>query len=117
MEKVNLGVKSESTVIDWLADDIVLIADNIELAHKQITELQRQAAKAGLWISFEKTQCLTSIKNTPQYLKINTNTIAKTCIEYLGEWITQNNSEKIALENRLHKIKSSYNITKNLYPG
>ena len=115
---VQLRRKPNKITIDCLAfaDDMALITDSLENAQKQIIELQKQAIKIGLQISFEKTQFMTNISDAPQSLKIHNNTISKTnCFKYLGEWITSNAKEKIAIENRVHKMERAFHMTKNTY--
>ena len=115
---ISLGRNPNKITIDCLAfaDDMALITDSLENAQKQIKELQKQAAKVGLQISFEKTQFMTNISDAPQNLKIHTNTISKTnCFKYLGELITNNTKEKIAIESRIQKMERAFCMTKNTY--
>ncbi|MGP1928033.1 MAG: hypothetical protein ACTS84_04245, partial [Arsenophonus sp. NC-LC2-MAG3] len=48
------------------ADDIALVAETCDESKEQAHELQKQAAKISLRISFEKTKIMTNIKNPPK---------------------------------------------------
>lgn len=115
---ISIGRTPNKITVDCLAfaDDMALITDSLDNAQEQVKELQKQAAKVGLQISFEKTQFMSNISGAPQNLKIHNNTISKTnCFKYLGEWITNNTKEKIAIETRIHKMERAFYMTKNTY--
>lgn len=115
---VRLGHTNKKLVVDCLAfaDDLAIFADTVDTAKKQINQLQAQATKAGLHISFEKTQFITNIKEAPRQLEVNGGRIKHVeKFKYLGEWIEPNLSEREAFTSRLNKIETAYHLTKNVY--
>ena len=113
-----LGPKLKGITLYCLAfaDDMALIAKNIADAQKQLQVLQEQAAKIGLQISFEKTKFMTDIKTAPHEIKIGNNKVSRVKeFKYLGEWITENGNERKALESRLQKMETAFQLTKNIY--
>lgn len=113
-----LGPKLKGIELDCLAfaDDMALIAKDISDAQKQLELLQQEAAKVGLLISYEKTKFMTDIKIAPQELKIGNKKVSRTKeFKYLGEWITENCSEKKSIETRLQKMENAFQSTKNIY--
>lgn len=113
---IKLGTKGLKVNCLAFADDMALIAKNWEEAEQQIKELEKQAAKIGLKISFEKTKILTNIKNSPNSICINENKICKVDhFKYLGEWISWNSLDKKALVIRANKVELAFQLTKNIY--
>lgn len=115
---VRLGCKSKNLSVDCLAfaDDLAIFADSLDTAVKQINQLQSQAEKAGLQISFEKTEFITNIKPAPRQLEVNQGIIKRVDkFKYLGEWIEPNMSEKAAFASRMNKMEMAYHLTRNVY--
>jgi Reverse transcriptase (RNA-dependent DNA polymerase). len=98
------------------ADDLALLANNIQESRKQVKSLQHLSQKIGLNISFEKTEIM--LTHPPLANKI---TVGKHEIKivnkfkYLGEIITYNLNEKPAWQNRIKKLNKANYITKNTY--
>ena len=62
--KLKIGRKKDNLEIDCLAlaDDLAILAENMEDARRQINILKDTAEKAGLQISYEKTEYMTNKK-------------------------------------------------------
>ncbi|KAI5746246.1 hypothetical protein M8J77_001486 [Diaphorina citri] len=72
--------------------------------------------KTGLKIAFNKTEFITNIKDSPNYIKIGNQKIRQVSkLKYLGEWITPNNSESEAIESRCNKLEGAFHSCKQLY--
>lgn len=113
-----IGLKKENLNLTCLAfaDDIALFAKNIEEATDQLGKLQEIAGKTGLKIAFNKTEFITNIKESPNSIKIGNQQIKRVPkFKYLGEWITPNNSEAVAIESRCNKLEGAFHTCKNLY--
>lgn len=111
-------IKGDNLKIDCLAfaDDLAIIAESIEDAAKQINILQETATKAGLHISFEKTEYMTDWKETPKYMETKFGRIKKaTKFKYLGEIVQPNALDKEANLARARKMEAAFQLTKNLY--
>ncbi|KAI5743682.1 hypothetical protein M8J77_021057 [Diaphorina citri] len=99
-----IGLKKENLNLTCLAfaDDIALFAKNIEEATDQL--------------AFNKTEFITNIKESPNSIKIGNQQIKRVPkFKYLGEWITPNNSEAVAIESRCNKLEGAFHTCKNLY--
>lgn len=115
---IRLGPKNKGIKVNCLAfaDDMALLAETWEEAKEQILELQKQAAKIGLKISFEKTKMMTNITKTPKHFKVGEQKIEIVKeFKYLGEWISWNALEKKAMESRRNKVELAFQLTKNTY--
>lgn len=115
---IRLGTKNKGITIKCLAfaDDLALLAETLEDATNQISELQEQAAKIGLKISFEKTKIMSNRLDIPKIVKIGTQKIdVVRSFKYLGEWIDWNNHEGKAMETRRTKMELAFQKTKNTY--
>ncbi|KAK7792046.1 hypothetical protein R5R35_001680 [Gryllus longicercus] len=68
--KIKIGRKKDNLEIDCIAfaDDLAVLAENMEDARRQINILKETAEKAGLQISYEKTEYLTNRKDAPRQI-------------------------------------------------
>ncbi|KAL1447407.1 hypothetical protein WDU94_005673, partial [Cyamophila willieti] len=115
---LRVGYKKENLKLTCLAfaDDIALFAKDIEEATDQLFKLQSIAAKTGLKIAFNKTEFITNLKESPNFIKIDSQKIKQVKkFKYLGEWITPNISETVAIESRCNKLEGAFHTCKNLY--
>ncbi|KAI5708451.1 hypothetical protein M8J77_022846 [Diaphorina citri] len=115
---IRMGYKKENLNLTCLAfaDDIALFAKDFEEAEDQLTKLLDIAARTGLKIAFNKTEFITNIKDSPNYIKIGNEKIRQVSkFKYLGEWITPNNSESEAIESRCNKLEGAFHTCKQLY--
>lgn len=115
---IRLGTKNKGITIKCLAfaDDLALLAETWGEAKEQIAELQEQAGKIGLKISFDKTKIMTNIVDSPTRFKVGTQKIEVVrSFKYLGEWIEWNNLEGKAMEARRTKMELAFQKTKNTY--
>ncbi|KAI5751635.1 hypothetical protein M8J77_009428 [Diaphorina citri] len=115
---IRMGYKKENLNLTCLAfaDDIALFAKDFEEAEDQLTKLLDIAARTGLKIAFNKTEFITNIKDSPNYIKIGNQKIRQVSkFKYLGEWITPNNSESEAIESRCNKLEGAFHTCKQLY--
>lgn len=115
---IYLGHKRDGLMVDCLAfaDDLALLSDSIETSVKQLNILGQEAAKIGLQVSFEKTQYITNISESPHVLLLEQGRVKKTNkFKYLGEWLEPNLSEGTALSTRINKLELAYQLTKNTY--
>ena len=73
---IRLGTKNKGITIKCLAfaDDLALLAETWEEAKEQIAELQEQAGRIGLNISFEKTKIMSNILDVPNSVKVELKT-------------------------------------------
>lgn len=95
------------------ADDLALLANDMEEAKLQIEELDNIARKVGLQISYEKTEIMPTFPVTaPTITLANTKQIKiVNKFKYLGEIITWNSNEKSSIESRTFKLKRAQRIT------
>lgn len=95
------------------ADDLALLANNMEEAKRQIEELEIIAAKVGLQISFEKTEMMPTFKTEETVAQMKNNKQIKIVkkFKYLGEIITWNSNEKASIESRTTKLRQAQRIT------
>lgn len=95
------------------ADDLALLANDIEEAKFQIEELENIARKVGLQISYEKTEMMPTFPVTTPTIILTNNKQIKIVhkFKYLGEIISWNSNEKSAIENRTFKIKRAQRLT------
>ena len=115
---IRLGWKKKNIKIKCLAyaDDMALLSEILEETREQILELQKQAAKIGLNISFEKTKVMTNIKNPPANLRVHGEKIEIVkAFKYLGEWIDWNALETKTMELRKNKFELAFQLTKETY--
>lgn len=117
-DPIRLGSKNLGVEVICLAfaDDLAILAKNVETAQQQVEILKESAAKVGLQISFDKTQYISNQKIAPKsivtkYGKINR--VHK--FKYLGEIILANGLEREANEWRNHKLKRAFWMTGNVY--
>ena len=98
------------------ADDIALLAENTEMAQKMTETLHEIATKAGLQISYSKTQYMTPEKTNTTEIHTNYGVIKRTkAFKYLGEWIQPNGGEHTANQERKIKLQKMYWLTANRY--
>lgn len=115
---IQVGYKRDGLLVNCLAfaDDLALIANNIEEATTQISILQSLAAKTGLKIAFNKTEFISNIKDAPQSITIGQQDIKQSKrFKYLGEIITPDGSEVPAIESRCAKLEGAFHLCKDLY--
>lgn len=118
LSPIRLGTKKKGIEIHCLAfaDDFAILSENLTNAGIQINLLEEVANKAGLRISVEKTKFMTNIKNAPESLATDIGQIKRVNkFKYLGEIIQENGLEKLAVEERVHKMERAYGITRNIY--
>ena len=117
-KNIIIGTKKDNIHLNCLgfADDLALLANDIQETKQQIKSLQEIAQNIGLKISFEKTEIMLTqlplankIKLGDQEIKI----VEK--FKYLGEVITYNLNEKPAWQNRIDKLVRAQHVTKNTY--
>ena len=117
-KNITVGTKKDDIKLNCLgfADDLALLANNIQETEQQIKSLQEIAQSIGLKISFEKTEIM--LTKPPLANKIK---IGEHCIKivenfkYLGEVITYNLKENPSWQNRINKLIRMQHITKNTY--
>lgn len=99
------------------ADDLALLANNVEEAKVQIEQLENIAAKVGLQISFEKTEIMPTIEVETPVIQLNNNKQIKVVkkFKYLGEIITWNINEKASIEYRTTKLRQAQRVTWSTY--
>ncbi|XP_066907112.1 uncharacterized protein [Halyomorpha halys] len=114
IENKNNHVKVSSLAF---ADDLALLAESEEEAISQINTLQIIAEKAGLQISYEKTELMTTevnfkkkIVNT-EYQRIKVTRKFK----YLGEIICHNGSKKESIREKTTKLENLSFQTAKIY--
>lgn len=84
------------------------MSESVEEACIHIAQLQKQASKAGLRISFEKTQYMTKIETAPRWMTLEGERIKKVeKFKYLGEWVKDKLSDKQTLISRVKKMNSA----------
>ena len=117
-KNIRIGTKKESINLNCLgfADDLALLANNIQEAKNQIISLQNIAKKIGLQISFEKTEIMVTNPLVLNYIMINNRKmkIVKQ-FKYLGEVITYNLDEKRAWQERTNKMIKAQKLTWGTY--
>ncbi|XP_025830255.1 uncharacterized protein LOC112905593 [Agrilus planipennis] len=118
IQKVKIGRKKDGLEFDCLAfaDDLAILAVSYEDAVKQINILKETAERAGLLISFEKTEYMTNVEQGPKFLETIYGKIKKVAkFKYLGEIIQSNGLDKEANMARTRKMETAFHLTKNVY--
>lgn len=114
---IHLGRTKDNVEVSCLAfaDDLAILADNEEIATKQIEILKECADKVGLQISFQKTEFFCTKFNihslNTKYGKIN----RVKHFKYLGEILEPTGGEKVAQKIRQQKMKRAYGMTHEIY--
>jgi Reverse transcriptase (RNA-dependent DNA polymerase). len=114
-----IGTKNKNVKIKCLAfaDDLALLAETEQEAIAQIDELKEIAERVGLQISFTKTEMMSTNKDfrrrtvKTKYGRIKTTKQFK----YLGETISNNGVDKMAIEDRRLKLERLSFATRNIY--
>lgn len=113
--KIKIGRNIKTNCLGF-ADDLALLANDLDEAKTQISELQNIASKIGLKISFEKTEIMTQKPTSLREININGNKIKiVTQFKYLGEIITNNLNEKTSIQMRTNKLARAQKLTWNTY--
>ncbi|KAI5714466.1 hypothetical protein M8J77_000221 [Diaphorina citri] len=118
IQKIRLGRKRDNLEVDCLAfaDDLAILAENLEDATKQINILKETAEKARLQISFEKTEYLTNVREAPNHMHTKYGQIKKVPkFKYLGEIIEPNALDKEGNKARMRKMETAFHLTKDVY--
>ena len=98
------------------ADDLAILARDVDTAQKQIEILKETAEKVGLQISFEKTEYMTCLKTAPKYMNTKYGRIKRVSqFKYLGEIIQESGLEKAANEARCQKMATAFRLTQDIY--
>jgi len=116
--KVKIGRKKDNLEIDCLAfaDDLAILAENMEDAKRQLNILKETAEKAGLQISYEKTEYMTNRKDASKHITTKYGKIkGVNKFKYLGELIQPNALDKGAILTRARKMEVAFQLTKNIY--
>lgn len=117
-KNILIGCKKDNINLNCLgfADDLALLANNIQETKQQIKSLHDIANKIGLKISFEKTEIMLTQPPLARKIQIENRDIKIVDkFRYLGEIITYNLSEKLTWQNRIHKLTKGQYTTKNTY--
>lgn len=73
-------------------------------------------AKAGLFVSLEKTEFFANITEDRRKMLLDIGKIKRTGkIKYFEEWIESNLSEKVALSARVNKMELTYRLAQAIY--
>lgn len=115
---IKIGTKKDKINLNCLgfADDLALLANNIQEAKNQITSLQNTAQKIGLQISFEKTEIMVTDPLVIDHITVNNREIKIVKqFKYLGEIITYNLDEKSAWQARTNKMIKAQKLTWSTY--
>lgn len=87
------------------ADYLAGLAKHIQSATTKINLLKETAEKAGLQISFEKTEYITNVKSAPKQLRTDYSKINKVeKFKYLGEIVKFSRSEREPNQMRIRKL-------------
>ncbi|KAL1460740.1 hypothetical protein WDU94_012692 [Cyamophila willieti] len=117
IKKIKIG-RNKDLEVDCLAfaDDLAIFSEDVTDAIKLINNLKESAEKAGLQISFEKTEYITDMDGAPREMKTKYGVIKKvTKFKYLGEIITPNGLDKEANQVRMRKMETAFQLTRNTY--
>ena len=115
---LRIGYKKDKLTVHCLAfaDDLTLLVSSVEEATHQLSSLNYIAAKVGLKIAINKTQFISNIRDAPKSIPLGDKAVRRTnSFKYLGEWITPNLNEDLAMNNRCTKLERAYHLSKNLY--
>lgn len=116
---LRMGIKADNLRIPCLAfaDDLTLLANDIQEATTQLQTLHSIGAKTGLLINIGKTEFVTNIKDAPRMMRVSDNIYIKRVksVKYLGEWYSEDLSETVALEHRRLKLDKAYHACRKLY--
>lgn len=117
-KSIRIGTRKDQIDLNCLgfADDLALLANNIQEARNQITSLQNIAQKIGLQISFEKTEIMVTNPLVINHITVNTRKVKIVRqFKYLGEMITYNLDEKPAWQERTNKMIKAQKLTWSTY--
>ncbi|KAL1451182.1 hypothetical protein WDU94_003467 [Cyamophila willieti] len=117
IKNIKIG-RRKDLEIDCLAfaDDLAILSEDINDAIKQINNLKEVAEKAGLEISFEKTEYITDVDQAPKQMKTKYGKINRVPrFNYLGEIIQPNGLDKEANKVRARKMETAFQLTRNIY--
>ena len=113
--QIKIGRKIQTNCLGF-ADDLALLATDIDEAKTQISELQNIASKIGLKISFEKTVIMPQKPTALKEININGNKVKIVAqFKYLGEIITNNLNEKTSIQIRTNKLAKAQKLTWDIY--
>lgn len=118
LKNIKIGTKKDQINLNCLgfADDLALLANNIQEATNQIRSLQSIAKRIGLHISFEKTEIMAVNPLEIDHIIINNRKIKIVKqFKYLGEIITYNLNEKLAWQERTNKMIRAQRLTWTTY--
>lgn len=110
--------KNNRVVVKCLAfaDDIAILTNNREEARVALEKLHVTAAKAGLQISYEKTQFMDTKSADRLQLETLYGKISQVShFKYLGETIQPTGLNTISNKERILKMQKAYNLTWNHY--
>ena len=113
-----MGIKADNLRIPCLAfaDDLTLLANNIEEATVMLQSLYTVAAKTGLKINIQKTEFMTNINESPSSVPLEDTTIRKvSTVKYLGEWISASQRENQAIDASCAKFERAYHSCRSVY--
>ena len=89
---------------------------NIKSATTKINLFKETAEKAGLQISFEKTEYITNMKNALKQLRTDYGKINKVeKFKYLGKIVQFCRAEREPNQMRIRKLETALQLTRNLY--
>lgn len=95
---------------------MALLANDMDEAKIQISELQNIANKIGLKISFEKTKIMYQKPTSLKEINIDGNKVQiVTQFKYLGEIITNNLNEKPSVQIRTNKLAKAQKLMWDIY--
>jgi len=117
-KSIKIGTSKDNINLNCLgfADDLALLAKNLQESKKQISSLQEIAKHIGLKVSFEKTEIMMTDPPLANKIKIGDQEIKIVKqFKYLGEIITHNLNEKQTWQNRINKLTKAQHATKNTY--
>uniref|UniRef100_A0A8D8RIQ9 Craniofacial development protein 2 n=2 Tax=Cacopsylla melanoneura TaxID=428564 RepID=A0A8D8RIQ9_9HEMI len=117
IKNIKIG-RRKDLEIDCLAfaDDLAILSENINDAIEQINNLKEVAEKAGLQISFEKTEYIADVIQAPKQMKTKYGKINRVPkFKYLGEIIQPNGLDKEANKVRARKMENAFQLTRNIY--